>query len=155
MSFGFRVLYCNILFMATITRFEDLEIWLSAREFAKAIFQTYTSSENFNKDFELKNQINSSSGSVMDNIAEGFERGSRNEFVNFLSFGKASAAESKSQLYRALDRIYISQNEFESLYLKADTVCKKIGAFMKYLNSTDHQGSKFKNRTAPTRNPKP
>ena len=139
--------------MATITRFEDLEIWQLARELAHAIFPAYSSSEKFRKDFELKNQINASSGSVMDNIAEGFERGSRNEFINFLSIAKASAAEIKSQLYRATDRQYILKENFENLYANADLVCKKIGSFIKYLNNSDYQGSKFKNRTSP--NPKP
>jgi four helix bundle protein len=141
--------------MATITRFEDLEIWKLAREFAHSIFLTYTNSKEFYNDFGLRNQINASSGSVMDNIAEGFERGSRNEFVNFLSIAKASAAEAKSQLYRAADRNYMPQIEFEILYTKADILCKKIGSFMKYLNSSLYQGSKFKNRTTTTQNPKP
>lgn len=141
--------------MATITRFEDLEIWILARKFAQSVFIAYNNSEIFFKDFSLKNQINDSSGSAMDNIAEGFERGSRNEFVNFLSIAKASAAESKSQLYRAFDRNYLSQEAFEILYAKADILCKKIGSFMKYLNSSTYQGSKFKNRTTPTQNPKP
>jgi four helix bundle protein len=140
--------------MATITRLEDLEIWKLARQFPQEVFLAYTSSEKFNKDFELKNQINASLGTVMDNIAEGFERGNRNEFVNFLSFAKASASETKSQLYRALDRQYINQDVFENLYSRADIVCKKIGSFIKYLNSSDYQGSKFKNRTTQTRNPK-
>ncbi|MDQ6610587.1 MAG: four helix bundle protein [Bacteroidota bacterium] len=141
--------------MATVISFEELEIWKLAREFAQAIFLAYSSLEKFNKDFELKNQINASSGSVMDNIAEGFERGSRNEFVNFLSFAKASAGEAKSQLYRALDRNYLSQEAFEILFAKATILCKKIGAFMKYLNSSTYQGSKFKNRTISIQNPKP
>ncbi len=141
--------------MATVTRFEELEIWNLAREFAHAVFLTYTSSERFNKDFELKNQINASSGSVMDNIAEGFERGVRKEFVNFLSFAKASAAEAKSQLYRALDRNYLSQEVFEVLHEKTNILCNKIGSFMKYSNSCTYQGNKVKNRTTPTQNAKP
>lgn len=139
--------------MATITRFEDLEIWKLAREFAHQTFLSYSTIEKFSKDFELKNQINAS-GSIMGNIAEGFERESRNEFVQSLSIAKASAAEAKSPMYRALDRGYISQRSFDELYSKADSVCNEIGSFMKYLNSSDYQGSKFKNRTAPTRNPK-
>ena len=67
-------------------------------------FQTYINSEEFLKDYKLKDQINGSSGSIMDNIAEGFERSGRNEFINFLSYSKGSVGEVKSQLYRTLDR---------------------------------------------------
>ena len=81
--------------MATITKFEELEIWQLARELTNEIFEMYTSSENFARDFKLRDQINGSSGSVMDNIAEGFERGGRNEFINFLTFSKGSAGEVK------------------------------------------------------------
>ena len=70
--------------MATVNRLEDLETWKLARMLAQRIFQLYTSSPLFSKDYKLKDQINGSSGSVMDNIAEGFDRGSRNEFINFL-----------------------------------------------------------------------
>lgn len=132
--------------MATITRFEDLEIWQLARTLAKDIYDTYTTCEPFSKDFQLKNQINAASGSVMDNIAEGFERNGRNEFLQFLSIAKGSCGEIKSQLYRALDRKYILQQHFEFLCSKAEILGKKIGAFMNYLAASAHKGSKFKNR---------
>lgn len=138
--------------MATIKRFEDLEIWKMARAFAYEVFETYTNSISFSKDYELKNQMNASTGSVMDNIAEGFGRGGRNEFINFLSIAKGSAEEAKSQLYRALDRKYITQEKFEFLYNQAEQLCEKIGSLIKYLNSSTHKGSKYKDRT-PTKNP--
>lgn len=139
--------------MATISKFEDLEIWKLARDFTNEIFQTYSSSDLFHKDYALRDQVNKSSGSIMDNIAEGFGRGGRNEFVNFLSIAKGSAEETKSQLYRAFDRKYLSQEKFDFLYNLGEQLCKKIGAFMNYLNSSTHKGSKFKNRI-PGKDPK-
>lgn len=132
--------------MATITKFEELEIWQLARELAKDIFEIYTNSEQFLKDYKLKDQINGSSGSVMDNIAEGFERSGRNEFINFLTYSKGSTGEVKSQLYRAMDRKYISKEQFDKFYEKTDMNGKKTGAFINYLNSSEHKGNKFKNR---------
>lgn len=85
--------------MATIERFEDLEIWQSARIISKKIHFLSLETELKN-DFGLRNQIRNSSGSVMDNIAEGFERGGNLEFRQFLSVAKASAGETRSQLYR-------------------------------------------------------
>lgn len=88
--------------MATVKRFEDLDIWQLARTLAKDI-RSLTLQQNFQHEFKLKEQIKGSSGSIMDNIAEGFGRGSRFEFVQFLSFSKGSADELKSQLYRMYD----------------------------------------------------
>lgn len=132
--------------MAAITKFEDLEVWQLARQLANDIFEIFTRSEEFSRDYKLKDQINGSAGSVMDNIAEGFERSGKNEFINFLSYSKGSIGEVKSQLYRALDRKYISQEQFDNLYHKADIIGKKSGAFMKYLNTAPYKGNKFKNR---------
>jgi four helix bundle protein len=130
--------------MATITKFEDLEIWQKARQLANDIFKAYTNSELFSRDYQLKDQINGSSGSIADNIAEGFERNGRNEFVQFLSIAKGSAGEVKSQLYRAFDRNYIAKEQFDSLYAEADELGKKIGGFISYLNKSDFKGTKFK-----------
>lgn len=94
--------------MATITRFKDLEIWQKARSLSKEIFD-YIQKGGFKRDYKLIEQINAASGSIMDNIAEGFERSSRFEFVNFLSYAKGSAGEVKSQLLRAADRKYLEQ----------------------------------------------
>lgn len=88
-----------------IDRFEDLEIWKEARELCKFVFEL-TSIEIFNKDFKFRDQIRSSSGSIMDNIAEGFERGGNKEFIQFLYISKGSCGETRSQAYRAFDFKY-------------------------------------------------
>jgi four helix bundle protein len=90
--------------MATIRRFEDLNVWQKARDLSKVIYLKSIKG-SFSKDFALKDQINAASGSVMDNIAEGFERDGRLEFIQFLSYSKGSAGEVRSQLYRAYDTI--------------------------------------------------
>lgn len=131
--------------MSTIRKFEDLEIWKMSRNYSKMIYNL-TKKEQFAKDFGLKQQINNSSGSVMDNIAEGFGRGGNREFVNFISIAIGSCAESQSQLYRALDREYIVQPEFDECYAMADKIITKSGNFISYLNKSEFKGEKFKNR---------
>jgi four helix bundle protein len=132
--------------MATITRFEDLEIWQLARTLSREIFETYSTSGLFQKDYSLVDQMNRASGSIMDNIAEGFERNGRKEFIQFLAIAKGSCGEIKSQLYRALDRKYILQPHFDHLCSKADILAKKIGAFISYLSTSPHKGTKFKSK---------
>ncbi|HRD59024.1 MAG TPA: four helix bundle protein [Ferruginibacter sp.] len=129
--------------MATINRFEDLEIWKLSRSLSKEIFRL-SQNGKLSKDYELKDQMNRSSGSIMDNIAEGFGRGSRLDFIQFLSI--ASATELKSQLYRCVDRNYISIVDFEKLSENANAVYKKINGFIKYLNTSIVKGTKFKDR---------
>ena len=101
-------------FTATINRFEDLEIWKEARRLASEIHKIATETELKN-DYRFKDQIKASSGSVMDNIAEGFERDRNIEFRQFLSIAKGSAGETRSQLYRVLDFGYIDETQFELL----------------------------------------
>jgi four helix bundle protein len=129
--------------MATIERFEQIEAWKLARELSKEIYWI-TNNTDLVKDFGLKNQMRDSSGSIMDNIAEGFERGGNKEFVQFLGVSKGSAAEFKSQLYRTLDQNYIDKNKFQELYDYVENICKLIMGLIKYLRSSDYKGLKFK-----------
>ncbi len=131
--------------MATIQRFEDLEVWQMARKFAKSIF-LLTLEEKFTREYKFKEQIKNSSGSVMDNIAEGFGRESRLEFINFLGIAKGSLNETISQLYRALDQALIEKEQFWDLYNEAAIIAAKISAFMIYLNKSLIKGKKFKDR---------
>lgn len=94
--------------MATINCFEDIKAWQKARILCKEIFELISSTD-LSKDYKLKDQINGSSGSAMDNIAEGFGRGGNPEFIQFLEIAHASACECQSQLYRVKDRNYINE----------------------------------------------
>lgn len=129
--------------MATITKFEDVKAWQKSRKLAQDIY-LITNQHPFSQDFALKNQIRSATGSIMDNIAEGFERGGNKEFIHFLFISKASAGEVRSQLYRALDVGYLSQAEFDILFQSVKEVSQMLMKFIQYLKSTDIKGHKFK-----------
>ena len=133
--------------MATIKRFEDLEIWQLAREVENKVYEE-TQRGKLAKDYKLRDQMNNAAGSIMDNIAEEFGRSSRLEFIQFLSISNGFGNELQTQLYRCLDRKYLP-----------DKLCRKIFSFMDYLNKSSVRGQKFANRTASpqhqTPNPKP
>lgn len=129
--------------MATINRFEDLEIWKKARLFSREIWEL-TLINGFEKDFSLRNQINASSGSVLNNIAEGFEREGNKEFINFLSIAKGSAGETRSQLSRAFDRQYINEEKLLEMVAESIEISKSISGFIKYLKESEFRGNKFK-----------
>ena len=129
--------------MASIKRFEDIEAWVLARQLSNEIWEE-TNKGTLANDWGLKRQINRASGSIMDNIAEGYGRGGNKEFINFLSIARASNDEVRSQLYRALDRKHIDETKFEQLYKLSVKVGVKINNFMGYLRTTEIKGQKFK-----------
>lgn len=131
--------------MATIKRFEDLEAWKKARLLALEVWKV-SNQKGFVRDYKLKDQVNAACGSTMDNIAEGFGRGSRMEYIHFLSIAKGSNDEVKSQLYRAMDKAYLDEGDFSRLYAIADEVGKTIHGMIEYLNTSAVKGNKFKDR---------
>ena len=112
--------------MARIERFEELVAWQKARVLTQLIYQA-TQKERFLRDFGLSGQIQRAAVSMMSNVAEGFERGGRGEFHQFLSTAKAFCAELRSQLYVAFDVGYLDQKEFDNLMARATEVAKIIG----------------------------
>jgi four helix bundle protein len=129
--------------MSKVERFEDLKIWQVARELCQMIHKL-TIKDQFARDFKLVGQINGSSGSIMDNIAEGFERDGNKEFIQFLTFSKGSCGETRSQLYRALDYQYITQDEFDAAYKMTLEESKMLKSFIQYLKDSDLKGNRFK-----------
>ena len=132
--------------MATVKKFEDLEIWREARRLSKEVIRISISTD-LKSDFRLRDQIKASSGSVMDNIAEGFERDGNLEFRQFLSIAKGSAGETRSQLYRVFDNHYIEEKELLKLVNDYSTLNKRISSFIVYLNKKDFLGNKFKEKS--------
>jgi four helix bundle protein len=120
--------------MTTITRFEEIEAWKTARELTRMVY-AFTEQGKFAKDFGLKNQIQRASVSVMSNIAEGFESRSQPQFLEYLGRAKASAGEVRCQLYVAIDLQYITQEEFRLVFDIADKSSRQLARFMNYLES--------------------
>lgn len=123
--------------------FEDLEIWQNARALCKYIF-IVTRNSDFNKDYRFVSQITAASGSIMDNIAEGFERGGNKEFQQFLSIAKGSCGEVRSQIYRAFDFGYIDQNTLDTLLNNVKQLSSGIYYFIQFLKNSELKGVKFK-----------
>lgn len=120
--------------MATITRFEEIEAWMTARELTRLIYDL-TEPGKFTKDFGLKNQIQRARVSVMSNIAERFESRTQSQFPDYLGRAKASAAEVRCQLYVAIDLSYVSQEQFKKVFDLADKVSPQLARFMDYLET--------------------
>ena len=127
--------------MAKIERFEGIEAWQRARELAKQIYKI-SNDGPFARDFGLRDQIRRAAVSIMSNIAEGFERGSNKEFIQFLYIAKGSAGEVRAQLYVAFDQGYIDRKNFNSLNRDAAEISRMISGLITYLARSKFKGEK-------------
>ena len=125
-----------------VKNFEDLEIWNDARLLTKAIYQM-TKDAAFAKDFALRDQIRRASMSVMSNVAEGFERGGNQEFIQFLYVAKASCGEVRSQLYVALDQAYVAQKDCDAASKSFRRLSIMISNLIDYLKRSSLKGPKY------------
>ena len=128
--------------MATWSRFEDLPVWQEARILAKDVYQL-TATEPFSKDFRFCGQIRAAVGSIMDNIAEGFEKENNKEFIQFLYIAKGSCGEVRSQLHRAKDVEFISDEDYKEYIKRTIDLNTSIYNFIKYLKNSDISGMRY------------
>ena len=129
--------------MATVNKFEDLNVWQESRTLANDVFELIIDNNSI-RDYPLKDQINRSSGSTMYNIAEGFDRKGRKEFRQFLGIAHGSNGEVKSQLYRALDRKYLTEKDFDRTKNRCENISKMISGLIRYLNRSNYSRTKFR-----------
>ncbi len=120
--------------MPTITRFEEIEAWQTARELTKLIY-SLTEENKFSRDFGLKDQIRRASVSIMSNISEGFESQTQAQFIRNLGLAKASAGEVRSQLYISRDLDYITQEQFSKAFAMAEKASRQVARFISYLET--------------------
>lgn len=125
-----------------VAKFEDLEIWQEARDLCRIVYEV-SSNGPFWQDFKFRDQIRASSGSIMDNIAEGFDRGGNKEFMQFLSVSRGSCAEVRSQSYRAFDVKHLTKEKLDELLKRTDTLSRKIHNLMQHLKNSDIKGPKY------------
>jgi len=127
--------------MARIENFEDLEVWKDARELSKMV-RKLTLQAPFKNDFRFCSQMNAASGSIMDNIAEGFERDGNKELINFLYIAKGSNGEVRSQAYRALDANFITIEDFNYLINTTSVLKRKLNNLIITLKNSGTKGYK-------------
>lgn len=124
--------------MGTIQRFEDLEIWQKAVDIAVDVYQL-ADKGSLSNDFKSRGQFIDAAISISNNIAEGFEYNSNRSFINFLRYAKGSAGEVRSQAFVLVRAGRISESEYQSLYIKLESISKEIKGFMKYLQDYENQ----------------
>lgn len=128
--------------MAKTDKFEDLIIWQKARQLSIGIYPI-TKRGEYKYDTRFVQQIRAAAGSIMDNIAEGFEREGNKEFVNFLYIAKGAAGEVRSQLTRAFDCGYLSDIEYSKLYNDCIDLSRSISKFITSIKNSDFRGAKY------------
>jgi len=128
--------------MSSFKSFEEIESWQKARELTRKVY-TVSNQGAFTKDFGLRDQIRRASVSIMSNIAEGFERDGKGEFLQFLTVAKGSRGEVRAQLFIALDQDNIDKNTFETLSAISIEIGRLLGGLMNYLRKSDFKGKKF------------
>ena len=129
--------------MGSISNFKELKVWQLANEICNTIYHVMQNT-GLKTDYDLKSQIDKSSGSVSDNIAEGFDRDGNKEFIHFLTIAKGSNSEVRSQLERVKLRGYISASEYEEIEQKCISLSKQLTSFINYLKSSNLSATKFK-----------
>jgi len=127
----------------SVRRFEDLVVWQKARVLTNEIYKI-TKKPEFSKDLGLKDQIQRASVSIMSNIAEGFERGPKEEFIQFLYISRGSCGEVRTQLYVAKDQNYITEEEFQKLQKLAVEVSRLIYHLIESVKTEGFRGQKYK-----------
>ena len=120
--------------MPTITRFEDIEAWKTARQLTNLINEL-TVQNKFSRDFGLKDQIRRAAVSVMSNIAEGFESQTQAQIIRYLGVAKASSGEVRSLLYAALDTNYLTKEQFDIAFDLVDKASRQLARFISYLET--------------------
>lgn len=111
------------------TKFEEIKVWQKAKELTLEIYKIFSKC----RDYGFKDQIQRCSVSIMNNIAEGFERSGNKEFKHFLFIAKGSCGELRSMLYLAFELKYILKNEFERLIKSSLEISKMLSGFIKTL----------------------
>jgi four helix bundle protein len=129
--------------MGSIRKFEEIISWKEARSL-NLYMRRLIDDKKFGSNFRLINQFEGSAGSIMDNIAEGFDRGGNREFIQFLYIAKGSCAELKSQAYRAIDSGYLNEIEFNFIQEKCEKIAFLINNLIQYLIKSEIKGLKFK-----------
>jgi four helix bundle protein len=122
--------------MATVQRFEDLKVWQAARALRSEL-STIMRGSQFKHEYELRSQILRAALSVMANIAEGFERSTTKEFIQFLFIAKGSNGELRSHLVALLDDNFISNEQYNELTEKTTAISKQLASFIQYLAQSD------------------
>ena len=128
--------------MAHYQSFEELEIYQLARNICQEVW-SHIKNTPLSQDYKLRDQINSASGSIMDNIAEDFGRGGNKEFINFLSIARGSCTETRAQLQRAFDRRHLNENDYDMLRNKCIELEDQLSKFINYLKHSERKGAKF------------
>lgn len=137
--------------MTAYNSFEDLPVWQYARELGALVCRA-TAEREPGKENGLRDQIQKTAISVSSNIAGGFERGSKRDFIQFLQDAKSSCGELRSQLYIAKDLGYLDKENYETLIAFASNTSKQISGFIKDVQSSEFAGHKFEMQQSETRN---